>query len=340
MFLYIDETGNTGARFLDPEQPNFFAAALTTAIDFDIEHASDWQSLLASHGLNGLHATQIGPAGVEALSRDLREILDVANARFCVSRVEKIYALATNVHQLLFDPAENAASDWMFVADMKLRLWTAVEIAKMLRIKDIAIAFEACLFTLSNLDEMRQELAIACAGLATACDNKQANVAQLAIAKVAKWASKHPDNFTLRIKGPTGLGQHPNLICFSNLLQGAHRIYVEWQAQQCKIIHDRQHQYENAIRFWREIWSNAAPGAHILPGGEVRQYQALPGAKIRFEDSNLSPGLQAIDTCLWIINRAFKHKRLEAGARGLLELVLTRAELSDYSIEFAEKISA
>lgn len=337
MFLYIDETGNTGARFLNTSQPFFMSGAIATKIDFDAAYVDAWEKLLKAHNLDALHASKIGPAAIENLSPELARMLDSANARFCLSRVEKCYALATIVHSVIFDPAENAVSDWIFIADPGIRLTTAIEIAKHMQIREIGSPFEACLFQLSKTDQMLQAFSAGCAGLATACETPLARPTQLAIARVARWASKNPSAFTLRQTGLVGKGRHPNLICFSNLAHCAQKIHVEWKSDSCIIKHYRQQQYDAAIEFWQELWSNAAPGKHILSSGEVRQYQALPDAEISFEESKRSPGLQAIDVCLWVVNRGLQGKHLGVGAGSLLQLVISRAELSDYSIEAAEE---
>ena len=78
----------------------------------------------------------------------------------------------------------------------------------------------------------------------------------------------------------------------------------------------------------------------MLPSGEKRTYCALPNAEIVFANSALSPGLQAVDACLWIVGRGFQQKRLDKNAVRLLEYVLTHAELSDYSFEGAREIIA
>ncbi len=340
VFLYIDETGNTGARFLEASQPLFMSAAMVTKVDFDAVYSDPWNALLKAHNLDALHASSIGPVGIEKLSPDLVRILDNANARFCLSRVEKIYALAANVHQVIFDPAENAASDRMFVTDPGIRLTTVVEIARHMRIKVIGSAFEACLFQQSKPEQRQETFAAGCAGLVTACESPHARPTQSAIARVARWASENPSAFSLRLTGPAEKGRHPNLICFNNLVHGAQKIFAEWRVGSCTIKHDRQHQYHATIKFWQELWGSASPGNHALPSGEVRQYQALPNAEIHFEASNQSPGLQAVDACLWIVNRMFQRKPIKGSARHLLERVISRAELSDYSIEGAkEKIA-
>lgn len=57
-------------------------------------------------------------------------------------------------------------------------------------------------------------------------------------------------------------------------------------------------------------------------------------------DSAESPGLQAVDACLWVLGRGFQRKRLDRNAVRLLEYVLTHAELSDHSFEAARELTA
>lgn len=335
MFLYIDETGQTGANFLDAQQPHFICAALVTKEHFDELYAQPWRAFLQRHGLAELHGNVAGPRAIEALAQDLVGLLTQADARFCVSRVEKRFALATNVFQALFDPAENKACHPMFIEEPLLRRRIAVQIGYALT-KDMGEAFCESLFVQSKPQKVHEAFVGACDLLLNRLALVPDELARLSIRKVTQWARDNPMSFMLSIRDrKAGDGRHPNLIGFSNLLHCAQRIHAKWTPTVCRIVHDEQEQYRMAIAYWQDLWSRATPGEHVLPSGERRVYCALPNAEIVFANSAESPGLQVADACLWIIGRGFQRKRLDHNARRLLEYVLTQAELSDYSFEGA-----
>ena len=333
MFLYIDETGQTGANFLDAQQPHFICAALVTKEHFDEQYAQPWRAFLQRHGLAELHGNVAGPRAIEALAQDLVGLLTQADARFCVSRVEKRFALATNVFQALFDPAENQACHPMFIEEPMLRRRIVVQMGYALT-NDVGEAFCESLFVQSNSRKVNEAFVTACDRLLDRIALIPDELARLSIREVTNWARDNPASFTLGIDDrKTGDGRHPNLIGFNNLVHCAQRIHGLWTPAAWRIVHDQQEQYQKAITYWQSLWSRAAPGEHVLPSGETRVYRALPNAEILFANSAESPGLQAVDTCLWVVGRGFQQKRLDDNAVRLLEYVLTRAELSDYSFE-------
>lgn len=250
-----------------------------------------------------------------------------------MSRVEKRFALATNIFQALFDPAENPVCHPMFVEEPVLRHRIAIQIGYALT-NDVGRAFCECLFLQSKPQKVSEAFVVACDLLLERLELVPDELARLSIGKVTEWARDNPTSFTLGIPDKkAGAGRHPNLLGFGNLLHAAQRFHSQWQPSACRIVHDRQQEYQAAMAFWQDLWSRAAPGEHFLPSGEKRVYCALPNAEIRFANPAESPGLQAVDTCLWVVGRGFQQKRLDQNARRLLEYVLTSGELRDYSFK-------
>jgi uncharacterized protein (DUF2252 family) len=85
MWAYIDETGNTGNRIIDPNQPVFIAAALATKTNFDLVYGHDVARSAKTARVAALHANELGIGRIELIARDLRRILRAAEvkARIC-----------------------------------------------------------------------------------------------------------------------------------------------------------------------------------------------------------------------------------------------------------------
>ena len=68
MWAYIDETGNTGNRIFDPEQPIFITAAMMTRANFDLTRSASVANIAASLGVKALHANELGFSRIEAIA--------------------------------------------------------------------------------------------------------------------------------------------------------------------------------------------------------------------------------------------------------------------------------
>ena len=108
MWAYIDETGNTGHRIFDENQPTFISAAMATKTNFDLVYGNAVAAAAKKAGVAALHANELGIGRIEPIARDLREILGAADARFIFSRIEKRYLAATKVYDTYFDQGEFA----------------------------------------------------------------------------------------------------------------------------------------------------------------------------------------------------------------------------------------
>ena len=110
MWAYVDETGNTGNRIFDPDQPYFVTAAMMTKTNFDINFASSVWAISQSVGVSTLHARELGMGRIEPIAVPLLKVLKKADARFFVSRLEKRYLAATKVVDTYFDQGWPAPS--------------------------------------------------------------------------------------------------------------------------------------------------------------------------------------------------------------------------------------
>jgi hypothetical protein len=93
MFVYVDETGNTGGNLFDTEQPWFITIGLMTKANFDVLE----RYLFSARDANGeidFHANEVGFEKIELIAPRLLIVAKKRDARFFISRVEKLY-LAT-----------------------------------------------------------------------------------------------------------------------------------------------------------------------------------------------------------------------------------------------------
>jgi hypothetical protein len=63
MWIYVDESGNTGNRLFDDAQPLFVTAAMMTKTNFDALYNGELKSIAAKMGRTALHFPDVPPAG-------------------------------------------------------------------------------------------------------------------------------------------------------------------------------------------------------------------------------------------------------------------------------------
>ncbi len=144
MFAFVDETGNTGSNLFDEAQPDFFAGALVTKVNFDILCGKSIQAICRRNGIDTLHASVIGFGAIEQAAPEIFVLLKKVDARFLISRVEKRYLLATKFFDTFFDSGENPAGSWSTYNIRPLRMMLCFKVATLLT-DEIAREFWAML---------------------------------------------------------------------------------------------------------------------------------------------------------------------------------------------------
>jgi hypothetical protein len=130
MYAYVDESGNTGYRIFDPEQPVFVTAALMTKTNFDAVRKGDLAMIAKKVSAGALHANELGVGRIEEIADDLLRVIKQADARFFVSRLEKRYLAAAKIFDTYFDAGENLAVPWQVYWIRPLRLTLMFKLAE------------------------------------------------------------------------------------------------------------------------------------------------------------------------------------------------------------------
>lgn len=337
MFAYVDETGNTGANLFDIAQPDFFTAALITKTNFDLLKGSAIKSLCRSIGVDALHASVLGFEPIEKIAPSLLAILKDSDARFFFSRVEKRYLLATKVFDTFFDSGENPAAPWMVYNFRLLRLILCFKVATIINY-DIAEKFWAMLMAKKEAD--------ARAMIPGICDALLENVHQIVdqrsrdiITDALTWSQAHPEALDIFIAGRQAKNGHmPNMVAFVNLLQGLEHFSKRWNRPLRRIVHDRQSQFENTLKEWHRLFSNAS-GEPIYRLGETYVLQMVKGSAFDVSASGQSGGIQVADMILWLHRQMLAKKSFPPGCAKLLNHAFRKGWLSDFSFDGVGKIA-
>lgn len=335
MYAFVDETGNTGANVFDGDQPDFYTAGLLTRKDFDAVYGASWRSLLATKGLVELHANQLGLGPIEELAPGVQDVLRKAGARFHMTRVEKSYLLAGKVFDTFFDSGENAAVSWMHYNTKHLRLPLVFKVAALID-ETLARAFWDMLLARSE-DDARRRIPDFCALLLGRVSILPDARSREIVGRALEWARDHPEAFDFALtRKEAQKGHMPNMVAFSNLLDGLEAASVRWKRPVIRITHDRQNQFQKALASHHEMFSNAAPDLIETPDDKY-SLRKVPGSAFVISKASESSGLQIADLMLWLMKQLFAGKELPPNTARLARYIIARSHWHDFSFAGVEK---
>lgn len=259
------------------------------------------------------------------------KIFKSSNAHFFVSRVEKRYLLATKIFDTLFDSGENAAVAWHHYNVRPLRIILAFKVASIVDY-ETAHLFWYC------LTERNQKKAYA--RLPEVCEMLMRNVGNLPDARSREivmealtWARDHPESIHIHTDRKIVLqGHFPNMVAFSNLLQGLEDFSTRWNRDVRRITHDRQSEFDKTLASWHAMFSNASP-EEFRWAGETHKIQKVAGSHFEVKADSDSPGIQAIDVVLWLYSRFKRGDEIPSDCARLLNYVFRRGWESDFSFK-------
>jgi len=331
MYAYVDETGNTGANLFDSDQPLFLTAALITKADFDLAHKREYSRICAKIGVPALHASELGFGRLEEVADDLLKVLKKADARFFVSRVEKRYLLATKIFDTFFDSGENPAVPWPTYNIRPLRLILAFKVSYLLD-EHIAELFWTMLMEKSEA-RARALIPMICQAIIDRVDRLPDERSRQVITDALEWSKAHPEGLDFYQAGRQAKNGHmPNMVAFTNLLDGLENLSQKWKRPVRLIRHDRQSQFEGTLAEWHQLVSNALPDPIHLPG-ETQVLRKVHKSDFEVAASDSSPGIQIADFILWIFKQFLAGKEIPYRCAKLLNFVMRRGMQNDFSFE-------
>lgn len=330
MYAYIDETGNTGARLLDDDQPLFVTAALLTRSDFDKRFGEEIAAIAESIGVEELHASQLGLGRIEQIAKPFLKVLRKAGPAFFLARVEKRYVLASKLFDTLFDSGENMAVAWHVYNSRPLRLMLVFKIAYILD-DEIATAFWDALMDIND-DRARSKMAEFCKLLLAQVRHVPDARSREIITQALEWAAARPEALEFVHADKIGRKSHlPNMVGFGNLLAGIERQSNVWKRPVAVITHDRQHEFATSLKFWHEIYSNALDDVLTLPLGEKMVLRKVFGSRLEISSGKDCAGIQVIDVILWLFSRSLRGDDIPPYCQAILDYVYSRAYQDDFS---------
>jgi hypothetical protein len=158
------------------------------------------------------------------------------------------------------------------------------------------------------------------------------------VKEALEWARQHPESIQIHTdRKLSRQGHFPNLVAFTNLLDGLEHFSREHKKRVARITHDRQTEFSKSLAIWHEVFSNAAPD-QIRWGGETYTLQRVVGSEFEVKEDSLSPGIQVTDVVLWLYSQLRKQKPLPPKCSALIEYVLSHGWENDFSFDGVERM--
>lgn len=329
LYAYVDETGNTGHNLFDAAQPDFFTAALITKGNFDDSYSEAAFKLTASLGVDNLHGKELGIRRIEQIAGDFLALLNKAQARFFISRVEKKYLLATKLFDSLFDSGENAGVAWHHYNLRPLRLLLAFKLALIVD-EETARLFWKCILE-PNERRAYEMLPGICArlhgNLLGIPDEKSREV----LGEGLEWARLHPDAIQIHTDRKLSRQAHfPNLVAFANLLDGLDDLSKLYKKRVGRITHDEQTEFAKSLAAFHEIFSTASPD-QVRWAGETYSLQKVVGSEFEVKTDDKSAGIQVTDVVLWLYSQFRKERALPEKCSAIVRYAMENGWESDFS---------
>ena len=337
MFVFVDETGNTGANLFDNEQPVFTYGALMTRDDFDLTYNEKLSKIAGEIGQTSFHASVQGIRTIESLAPRLLEILGDAGACVSISRVVKYDLAVMKLADTFFDSGENMAVPWHVYNAQPLRLLIVVQVARLLDANLVRRFWDA--YTEQNKQKSRSKMLPVLYHIILRVNEIQDDRSREIITEALNWATANPEAISFHT-GSQALrkGDLPNMAAFPELL-GSIEIYSKkWSQPVEEIRHDRQNQFEGKLREWHAMFSSASADPLMLLFAEKHVFRRVFGSKFTVCNSSDSWGIQVLDIILWLIRQIESGKQLPTNCLKLLSYCASTGytyELSLRSVELS-----
>lgn len=333
MFAYIDESGNTGLNLFDPDQPYFVTVAMSSPVDFDAVFRDHLTTIVCQTGKTYLHASEMGMQGVEAVAKQVTEIIDASGVRFHFYVADKADIAVMKFFDAIFDPGENPAAPPFSYPIRVLRLVLLLKFAAILDTEDTKLFWNAMTGPRSASSESDAVEAI---------ENVIRRIWKLPDARSREligdsleWGRTNIGRFSFWTdRKETRYGHLPNLFSLPALFSGISRDATDWGCEIDAIIHDQQSQFEQTLREWHSLFEGLEPERIFHFGDTPIKFGNIQGSRFEMGDTRQSPGLQLVDTVLWAFSRSVSGKPLGPDTIRMIDLCFSSNNAGVISLDW------
>jgi hypothetical protein len=336
MFFYVDESGHTGLRLFDEDQPILYYGVLSAQVNLDLLIEGRLRKLRLKLKVERLHAGELGNGRLVEIADELIAIQKQFRLRFDFYRVMKPDHAVISFFDQVFDSAMNRAVAWN-------HYWTPMRYVALLKLASLfddaarKAAWAARIDT--NKPRAQANLAEVCRMLHGRIGVLKDESSRRMIGEALEWAANHPAEISYNVDDRDQIKQiSPNIIGFQFVMHGiANRLKLN-SRQASRIVVDRQTEFNKAQKTLADFFA-AASGVQSVsgPGMPIFTFVNMPKTPVEFVAGTESAGLELVDIYLWIFKRAFEGRDLADELIPLFNSQLNKGRTDEISLDALDK---
>ena len=329
MFVFIDESGNTGPNLFDCEQPIFYSVAVISKRDLDVDYAPEFSRLANSCGAPTLHAAELGVAGLEKVLPEIQRLIKRDTIRFFIGEINKRDLVLTKLTDTILDSHENRAVPWHIYNVRMLRLLNVFKLSVVVDESNLMMFWDA-LMEISPV-RAQQKFVDSLRSMETNIGKIPDARSRQIIGDAIRWAIDHPEAISVYSIKPVRLGHLPHLVAFTPALHAIQRQSEYWSRPVTEIRHHQESLVADALRKRHELLSRA-PITTLEWVDTSYPVGAVPDSKFRIVKSKDSAGVQLADIVLWLIKREREGRTIGSSGIDFLKRVRRNSEPFELSL--------
>ncbi|MEZ8557073.1 DUF3800 domain-containing protein [Vibrio cyclitrophicus] len=314
VYIYADESGNTGKHIFQDSSKEYFQGAVLVTEDIESLVASIIEEYCKENGLDRLHGFELGEERTNSLCIKLLDALDSSHWEFQYTIVQKRYLAPTKFVDTFFDCWDNPAVPMTWYVTDLYRHTLCLVIDSMMH-----DGLDECFWQCYLNDDLDGLMAI-CKELL----NRSRHITDIRIREVVSdalsYAVKNPELFTLVCaKGKSAYKkQMPNMVAFSSLLNSIHAFCNKHGVGVKQFVHDQNDEFRGTMREFHKLYFPHEQEA--MPFGGIpllKEFVHNTGEFILASSKN-TYGLQVVDLLLWLLQRDSSSEKLSKTRERLL----------------------
>jgi hypothetical protein len=347
MFIYIDESGNSGNNLFDESQPVLYYATLYSPINLNKnnELIQKIRNLRSNFQVDRLHAKELGYKKLSEISELLKDLLIKYQIELKFHFIVKKDYIIIKFFDQVFDCGVNDAVPYLWY-------WTELRHILLLEIFNLFSFTNDDLLkkvwnALSEKDDGQSNTILVeiCQILLEQVSKISDNRAREIISNSLKWAKNNPaeilfNSMSKKYGKNVSLNKQasPNIVIFQSVLFGIAEILKQKNEMADEIIVDVQTEFNNAQNVLMDWYQSISKAERISEletidrnpisvfYGQLDKFSHIPPSNLKFVSGNENLGLELVDLYLWIFKRYFENKYLPYSLIELIEFVISRSE--------------